>query len=251
MPTASVALLLASRGRQRADVRAPGGACQPPWHVVSHALRSLAPLPSPAHAFQVAQDGCQAGGSVRRDHHRRQAPLRDDRLRHPALPRHQRQRQVRRGRQRGGWRCCWRGCCFRFVSALRCCCCPWVPPPLLQPGSCLARSKAAPRRPCRPSTSLPPPSMSHQPCSVTKSKFDNVYGCRHSLPDGIMRATGESLGDVQPRLGGGGCRGAPLPAETRSGSQPRLAACTPLLSTTRSRCAGRTQPAPRTRTRLS
>ena len=27
--------------------------------------------------------------------------------------------------------------------------------------------------------------------SVTKSKFDNVYGCRHSLPDGIMRATGE------------------------------------------------------------
>jgi adenosylhomocysteinase len=25
--------------------------------------------------------------------------------------------------------------------------------------------------------------------SVTKSKFDNVYGCRHSLPDGICRAT--------------------------------------------------------------
>jgi len=25
--------------------------------------------------------------------------------------------------------------------------------------------------------------------SVTKSKFDNVYGCRHSLPDAIMRAT--------------------------------------------------------------
>jgi len=25
--------------------------------------------------------------------------------------------------------------------------------------------------------------------AVTKSKFDNVYGCRHSLPDGIMRAT--------------------------------------------------------------
>lgn len=24
---------------------------------------------------------------------------------------------------------------------------------------------------------------------VTKSKFDNVYGCRHSLPDGVMRAT--------------------------------------------------------------
>jgi len=25
--------------------------------------------------------------------------------------------------------------------------------------------------------------------SVTKSKFDNIYGCRHSLPDAIMRAT--------------------------------------------------------------
>ena len=24
--------------------------------------------------------------------------------------------------------------------------------------------------------------------SVTKSKFDNVYGCRHSLVDAIMRA---------------------------------------------------------------
>merc|ERR1711975_58295 len=29
---------------------------------------------------------------------------------------------------------------------------------------------------------------------VTKSKFDNVYGCRHSLPDGIMRATGVMIG---------------------------------------------------------
>ncbi|RKZ17366.1 adenosylhomocysteinase [bacterium] len=30
--------------------------------------------------------------------------------------------------------------------------------------------------------------------SVTKSKFDNVYGCRHSLPDGINRATDVMLG---------------------------------------------------------
>merc|ERR1712107_323104 len=29
---------------------------------------------------------------------------------------------------------------------------------------------------------------------VTKSKFDNVYGCRHSLPDGIMRATDVMFG---------------------------------------------------------
>ena len=25
--------------------------------------------------------------------------------------------------------------------------------------------------------------------SVTKSKFDNLYGCKHSLPDGLCRAT--------------------------------------------------------------
>ncbi|MFT5122936.1 MAG: adenosylhomocysteinase [Kiritimatiellia bacterium] len=30
--------------------------------------------------------------------------------------------------------------------------------------------------------------------SVTKSKFDNVYGCRHSLPDGICRATDVLIG---------------------------------------------------------
>lgn len=29
---------------------------------------------------------------------------------------------------------------------------------------------------------------------VTKSKFDNIYGCRHSLPDAIMRATDVMLG---------------------------------------------------------
>merc|ERR1712093_914522 len=29
---------------------------------------------------------------------------------------------------------------------------------------------------------------------VAKSKFDNVYGCRHSLPDGIMRATDVMIG---------------------------------------------------------
>lgn len=49
--------------------------------------------------------------------------------------------------------------------------------------------------------------------SVTKSKFDNIYGCRHSLPDGIMRASDVMIagkkcvvagyGDV-----GKGCAGA-------------------------------------------
>src|SRR4026209_1290356 len=30
--------------------------------------------------------------------------------------------------------------------------------------------------------------------SVTKSKFDNIYGCRHSLPDGLMRASDVMMG---------------------------------------------------------
>jgi adenosylhomocysteinase len=30
--------------------------------------------------------------------------------------------------------------------------------------------------------------------SVTKSKFDNIYGCRHSLPDGLMRASDVMIG---------------------------------------------------------
>jgi adenosylhomocysteinase len=30
--------------------------------------------------------------------------------------------------------------------------------------------------------------------SVTKNKFDNIYGCRHSLPDGLARATDVMLG---------------------------------------------------------
>src|SRR5260221_5622413 len=30
--------------------------------------------------------------------------------------------------------------------------------------------------------------------SVTRSMFDNIYGCRHSLPDGLARATDVMLG---------------------------------------------------------
>jgi len=40
---------------------------------------------------------------------------------------------------------------------------------------------------------LPFPAMNVND-SVTKSKFDNIYGCRHSLPDGIMRATDVMIG---------------------------------------------------------
>jgi adenosylhomocysteinase len=40
--------------------------------------------------------------------------------------------------------------------------------------------------------------------SVTKSKFDNVYGCRHSLPDGIMRATDVMLAGKKILIAGYG-----------------------------------------------
>jgi len=41
--------------------------------------------------------------------------------------------------------------------------------------------------------------------SVTKSKFDNTYGCRHSLPDGLARASDVMLGGkVAVVLGYGG-----------------------------------------------
>ncbi len=40
--------------------------------------------------------------------------------------------------------------------------------------------------------------------SVTKSKFDNVYGCRHSLPDGLARATDVMLGGKVAMVSGYG-----------------------------------------------
>merc|ERR1711865_85731 len=39
---------------------------------------------------------------------------------------------------------------------------------------------------------------------VTKSKFDNVYGCRHSLPDSIMRATDVMIGGKRAMIMGYG-----------------------------------------------
>merc|ERR1712053_50749 len=40
--------------------------------------------------------------------------------------------------------------------------------------------------------------------SVTKSKFDNLYGCKHSLPDGLMRATDVMLAGKQAMVLGYG-----------------------------------------------
>merc|ERR1712022_34172 len=39
---------------------------------------------------------------------------------------------------------------------------------------------------------------------VTKSKFDNVFGCRHSLPDGLMRATDVMIGGKRALICGYG-----------------------------------------------
>merc|ERR1711988_661787 len=39
---------------------------------------------------------------------------------------------------------------------------------------------------------------------VTKSKFDNVFGCRHSLPDGLMRATDVMIGGKRALVAGYG-----------------------------------------------
>merc|ERR1711957_126814 len=47
------------------------------------------------------------------------------------------------------------------------------------------------------------PSINVNDC-VTKSKFDNVYGCRHSLPDGIMRATDVMIGGTRALVCGYG-----------------------------------------------
>merc|ERR1712113_1146943 len=50
---------------------------------------------------------------------------------------------------------------------------------------------------------------------VTKSKFDNVYGCRHSLTDGIMRATDVMIGGKRALVCGYGDvgKGCALPCE--------------------------------------
>merc|ERR1711912_223782 len=52
---------------------------------------------------------------------------------------------------------------------------------------------------------------------VTKSKFDNVYGCRHSLPDGIMRATDVMIGGKRALVCGYG--------DVGKGSAASLRAC--------------------------
>merc|ERR1711959_810710 len=64
---------------------------------------------------------------------------------------------------------------------------------------------------------------------VTKSKFDNVYGCRHSLPDGIMRATDVMIGGKRCLVCGFGDVGKGSAASLRgSGSRVLITEVDPI-----------------------
>jgi len=64
---------------------------------------------------------------------------------------------------------------------------------------------------------------------VTKSKFDNVYGCRHSLTDGLMRATDVMLGGKRALVLGFGDVGKGCAAALRgSGSRVMVTEIDPI-----------------------
>merc|ERR1712070_488594 len=66
---------------------------------------------------------------------------------------------------------------------------------------------------------------------VTKSKFDNVYGCRHSLPDGIMRATDVMIGGKRVLIAGYGDVGKGSAFAMRgSGARVLIAECDPICA---------------------
>merc|ERR1712060_137460 len=66
---------------------------------------------------------------------------------------------------------------------------------------------------------------------VTKSKFDNVYGCRHSLPDGIMRATDVMIGGKRVLICGYGDVGKGSAFAMRgSGARVLIAECDPICA---------------------
>jgi adenosylhomocysteinase len=67
--------------------------------------------------------------------------------------------------------------------------------------------------------------------SVTKSKFDNVYGCRHSLPDGIMRATDVMLaGKMVMIVGFGDVGKGCAQAMKAAGARTLVAECDPICA---------------------
>merc|ERR1712028_243588 len=66
---------------------------------------------------------------------------------------------------------------------------------------------------------------------VTKSKFDNVYGCRHSLPDGIMRATDVMIGGKRVLICGYGDVGKGSAAAMRgAGARVMIAEIDPICA---------------------
>ena len=71
--------------------------------------------------------------------------------------------------------------------------------------------------------------------SVTKSKFDNIYGCRHSLVDGIMRAMDVMIAGKIALVCGYG--------DVGKGSAESLAARRPRYGSPRSTRSARCRPA--------
>jgi len=66
---------------------------------------------------------------------------------------------------------------------------------------------------------------------VTKSKFDNVYGCRHSLTDGIMRATDVMIGGKRALVCGYGDVGKGCAFALRgSGARVLVTECDPICA---------------------
>merc|ERR1711934_887302 len=66
---------------------------------------------------------------------------------------------------------------------------------------------------------------------VTKSKFDNVYGCRHSLPDGIMRATDVMIGGKRSLICGYGDVGKGCAFAMRgAGARVLITECDPICA---------------------
>merc|ERR1712072_79670 len=66
---------------------------------------------------------------------------------------------------------------------------------------------------------------------VTKSKFDNVYGCRHSLNDGIMRATDVMIGGKVAMACGYGDVGKGCAFALRgSGARVLITECDPICA---------------------
>merc|ERR1711865_744754 len=74
------------------------------------------------------------------------------------------------------------------------------------------------------------PSINVNDC-VTKSKFDNVYGCRHSLPDGIMRATDVMIGGKRALVCGYGDVGKGCAAAMKgAGARVMITECDPICA---------------------